>query len=637
MKKTAIRSTDLDFFEIKENLKLFMKQQEEFEDYDFEGSALSNILDVLAYNTHFNGLIANFALNESYLTTAQMRNSVVSLAESLGYIPGSLSSSQSSISLSINMIGIPGLDQVYSFLPGELQLRGSVDGIDHTFSNRETITADAAGSGVYKFYPHEDPEADVVVYEGERRVQQYLVDGTSNEVYVIPDEKIDIATAIVKVYEDQSSAKTGEGAYKVFNNVFEASTIDASSRLYILRESPNKFYELTFGDNNSLGITPEAGNVIEIDYLRTKGTEANNVGNLRLGKTLSFGGEEISEENVNIVTLTRSAGGGGKEDIESIRKRAPFQYAAQNRMITPLDYEALILRKYANYIIDLVCWGGEDDYRRDYGTVYTSIVWAPDLSSTSVGKLREEIRAMTKQLSVVSFALKFIAPSETYISTTTHYQYNPVLSANSESVVNNLVNKSIEEYMENNLGKFQKTYRRSNMLTQIDDVDPAILSSRSSTLLQKRIRPILTLKENYNLSFPSALKRPSDIETPVIKTSLFVYQNKNVFIRNKLQDKIKVSASGVTPIVYEVLPSSNLEMVDIEGNIIISNIGSYDHSSGNVTINGLTVQGILSANNYIKVFAIPANESVINAEFNNVLLFDESESVVQAVTISTRN
>ena len=633
---TTIKSSELDFFEIKKSLKLFLEQQDEFEDYDFEGSALSNILDVLAYNTHFNGLIANFALNESYLTTAQMRNSVVSLAESLGYIPGSFSSAQSTVSVSVDMSGIGELEQVYSFLPGELRLEGSIDGQGYTFTNRETITADAGGTAVYDFYPHDDPSAAIKVFEGESRTQQYLVDGTPNEVYVIPDEKIDTATVIVKVYEDQSSAATGQGAYAVYNNVFEAATIDATSRLYILRESPNKFFELTFGDNNSLGVTPVAGNVIEINYLRTKGTDANNVGNMKLDKSLKFGDLDVSG-NTTIVTETRSAGGGTKEDIESIRKRAPFQYAAQNRMITPLDYEALILRKFANYITDIICWGGEDDYRRDYGSVYTSIVWDDDLSSTTVGQLRDEVRAMTKQLSVVSFALKFVAASETYISTTTHYQYNPVLSANSESVVNSMVNKEITEYMSDNIGQFQKTFRRSQMLTRIDDVDPSILSSRSSTLLQKRIMPILTLRENHEMTFPSALKVPSDIEVPVVKSSIFVYDNKNVYIRNKLQDRVKISPDGVTPIVYEIFPSTTLEMVDVNGVEVVSNIGSYEPTTGIVKIEGLVVQGILSANNYIKVFATPANESVVNAYFNNVLKFDESESVVQAVTVTARN
>ena len=139
------------------------------------------------------------------------------------------------------------------------------------------------------------------------------------------------------------------------------------------------------------------------------------------------------------------------------------------------------------------------------------------------------------------------------------------------------------------------------------------------------------------MTFPSALKVPSDIEVPVVKTSIFVYDNKNVFIRNKLQDRIKISPDGVTPIVYEIFPSTTLEMVDVNGVEVISNIGSYEPSTGIVKIEGLVVQGILSANNYIKVFATPANESVVNAYFNNVLKFDESESVVQAVTVTARN
>ena len=634
---TTIKSTELDFFEIKESLKLFLKQQDEFEDYDFDGSALSNLLDVLAYNTHFNGLIANFALNESYLTTAQMRNSVVSLAESLGYIPGSHSSSQSTMSFTINMAGIPNLDQVYSFLPGELVFKGGIDGVDYSFSNRETVTADAQGSGVYRFHPHDDPTSDIKVYEGVEKTQQYLVDGTANAVYVIPEEKMDTSTAIVKVYEDQSSAATGKGSYTVFNNVFEAATIDETSRLYILRESPNQFYELTFGDNNSLGVTPQAGNVIEINYLRTNGIDANGVATMDLRSELTLGDTVVPPNAVTPVVITRAAGGGVKEDIESIRKRAPFQYAAQNRMITPLDYEALILRKYANYIQDIVCWGGEDDPRRDYGAVYTSIIWAENLSSVSIGQLREEIRQMTKQLSVVSFALKFIAASETFISTVIHYQYNPILSANSESVVNHNVDTTVKAHMDKNIGNFQQTYRRSNLLTEIDDTDPSILSSRATTVLQKRIRPILTLRESHTMTFPSALKVPTDINVPVIKSSMFISNNKTVFIRNKLQDKVKVSPEGQVPIMFEVLPSNVLEMVDTEGTVIVSNIGSYDPDSGTVTIDGLTVQSILSANNYIKVFATPANESVVNANFNNILKFDQSESVVQAVTITARN
>jgi len=633
---TTIRSTELDFFELKDGLKLFFQKSDEFRDFDFEGSALSNLLDVLAHNTHFNALLANFALNESYLTTAQLRNSIVSLAESLGYIPSSKSSSQSTVELTLNLSGIPGLESQYHLLPGELVLRGSNEDIDYIFTNRETIVASSDGTGVYTFSPFDDADRVVRVFEGEQRTEQYVVDGSENIVYVIPDENIDTTTAIVKVYEDKSTALTGKGAYQVYNNVFSASAIDASSQLYILRESPNRFYELTFGDNNSLGRSPQPGNVVEIDYLRTNGKKSNGVATLRLARPIFFGENEISVENVNVVTLTRASGGDEREDEESIRKRAPFQYAAQNRMITPLDYEALILREYSNYITDIIVWGGEEDYRRDYGSVYSSVVWKDDLSSQTIGELREEIRQLARRFAVTSFQLKFEAPSETFISTELYYQYNPTLSANSQSVINFDVSKAVYSYFNSNVGKFQQTFRRSNLLTTVDGSDPSVLSSRCDVKLQKRIYPILTLAENYNFSFPTALSAPGESQTPIVESEVFTMNNKTVYIRNKLNDKIKVSPEGVVPIIFDKQPSNKLEVVDVDGNVIISNIGSYQPETGEVTILNLNTQSLLSANNYIKIFATPANESVVESKFKNLLIFDESESFVKSVVITSR-
>ena len=377
---TTITSTELDFQDIKSKLKVFFKQDPAFTDYNFEGSGLNSLLDVLAYNTHFSGLIANLALNESYLGTAQLRNSVVSLAESLGYIPGTRNSSQSTIGLTINPAGGYPFDQVYSFQPGELVLRGSMDGNVYTFTNRKTITADAQGTNIYTFNPFDDKDASVVVFEGDERKEQYLVDGSENALYVIPDQNIDQSTAIIKVYKDPGSAVTGLGAYTVYKDIFDVSSITDQSTLYVLRESPNQFYELTFGAFNSLGVAPIAGNVVNVNYLRASGTTANGISTFRLISTLKMGDYIVKPDEVTLTTLTTSAGGTDKEDIESIRKKAPFQYSAQNRMVTPLDYEALILRKYGNFITDIICWGGEDNLPPEYGTTFTSIIFKDNLS-----------------------------------------------------------------------------------------------------------------------------------------------------------------------------------------------------------------------------------------------------------------
>lgn len=633
---TTIKSTELDFFSLKESLKTHFKQQDEFRDYDFDGSALSNLLDVLSHNTHFNALIANFALNESYLTTAQLRNSIVSLAESLGYIPTSKTSAQCAVSLTINLAGVPNLDPSYTLLPGELVLRGSIDDEDFTFTNRESLIGTTDGSGVYTFTPSADTSQSINVFEGEERSFQFLVDGSSNALYTIPDQDIDTSTAIVKVFEDQATSLTGFGTYKLYTSVFEATTIESTSRLHILRESPNKFYELTFGDNNSLGETPIAGNVIDVNYLRSSGSDANGVATLRLAQTLSLGSVAVDATDVTTVVLSRATGGGDPEGIESIRKKAPFQYAAQNRMVTNLDYEALILRKYGNYIDDIICWGGEDDTRRDFGSVYTSIIWKADLNSTVIGDLRNQLLELTKDLSIVSFQLKFVAPSETYVSTELYFQYNNTLSANSRSTTTDIVRSTIDNYFSDNVGKFQQVFRRSNLLTQIDDCDPSVLSSRANVTLQKRIKPILTLTENHDFTFPTALKTPTDTEVPVIKTSVFKSNDKTVFIRNKLTDRVKVSPEGRIPIVFDRIPSTKLEMVDTDGNVVVSNVGSYDPEAGTINILGLNVQSTLNSNNFIKVFATPANESVVESVFSSILEYDGSESTVKAVTVSAK-
>mgnify|MGYP006079355987 FL=1 len=711
---TTITSTQLDFETIKSKLKIFLKQDATFSDYDFEGSALNNILDILAYNTHFSGLIANFALNESYLGTAQLRNSVVSLAESLGYIPGSKNSSQKTVNLTINLSGVPNLDPSYSLLPGELKAKGSINDIDYTFTNRKTISAEARSTGIYQFSPFDDKESSIILYEGEEKTQKYLVDTIENAVYVIPDQSIDTSTAIVKVYEDGAAYAANSlftGSYSSYNNIFNATSITSLSRLYVLRESPNGFYELTFGAFNSLGISPVPGNIVEINYLRTNGISANGISNLEPIGDITLGELtvpiKVAPSNITLSGTQeniKSSGGTDKEEIESIRKKAPFQYASQNRMVTPVDYEAMILRTYGNLIEDIVCWGGQDNVPPEYGTTFTSIIWKENLSSTAINDARRSITDLTKELSVVSFNLKFLAPSETYISTFVNYQFNPLLGSATQSAVDAEVQSSIIKYFTNNIGRFQQVFRRSNLLTLVDEVDTSVLSSRADIRLQKRIIPIISLPQNWNISFSAALKEPNDIDGPVVRSALFeiLQPRKNgaeglegviVYIRNKLNDNINISSESsrkrlkdaerkladirdlargrntntdsmtqsenigkaveeyfdleqdlstelkvAQSLVFQKEPSNKLEIVNQKGEVLagLDNIGYYTPATGDVSIINLNISDTKNSNNYIKIFAVPANESAIVPKFSNILKYDASESSVVAVTVDSR-
>ena len=266
---TTIRSTDLDFTDIKNNLKLSLKNNTEFADFNYEGSGISNLLDVLAFNTHYNALIANMALNESYLTTAQLRSSVVSLAEAIGYMPASKTASSATINISVNTGNLAGRPSFLS-LPRGTKFTTTVDDIAYTFETVGTITAQDDGAGLYVFKDILDSEA-ITIKEGANTLKTFIVSENSiDTTYVIPDKNIDTTTAFVSVFDDLTTTN-----FTSFTDLKDADTIDDESKLYILRETPNGFYELSFGDGFTLGKAPAAGNRIEVEYLSTNGPDAN--------------------------------------------------------------------------------------------------------------------------------------------------------------------------------------------------------------------------------------------------------------------------------------------------------------------------------------------------------------------------
>jgi len=639
---TTIKSTELDFLTIKENLKTYLKATGEFNDYDFEGSGISSVLDVLAYNTHYNALQTNFALNESFLITAQLRPSVISLAESLGYVPDSKKSSQAVISVTANTVGINDLNDIQILQPGELVCRGSRDDFDYTFTNRVAIKATVVDE-IYKFFPLASPDDQIIVHEGEQRKLQFIVGNAADAVYVIPDQDIDISTAIIKVYEDQASAITVDGEFSLYTSLLDASTVSSTSRLFVLRESPNAYYELSFGNGTSLGVAPSVGNVIEVDYLRASGAVSNGVESLSITSTIQFQNKltngliTIDPNIISTPTTVKSAGGGDKEGIESIRKNAPFQFAAQNRMVTSDDYSTLILKKYSSFIDDIQSWGGEDNPEPDYGTVFTSIVWKESLNSTTIANTRQGILSLADQFQIASFSLTFTDPVETFISTEIFFQFNPSLTGLSPASIRESVEKSVEEYFVENTGKFSQVFRQSNLLTDVDATDPSVLSSRANIILNRQIIPQLGTIRNYTVTFPAAIRDPELIETPSVYSSEFTFDGNTVAIRNVLNQQVASGVNDNGDVTFEIRPTNSLEVYEVAtGDIKQPNVGEYNATTGTVTIESLNVQSIVGNNNYIKVFAVPANQSVVGSVRNNILKYDTEGSFTNAIIVSTR-
>ena len=600
---TTIKSTALDFDNIKEALKDYFKSTDEFADYDFAASGLNNLMDVLAYNTHLNGLIANFTLNESFLGTAQLRSSLVSLATGIGYIPDTKTASRAIIRVRANLSAVTSRPSVIS-LPKYTRFTATLDDVSYTFQTIENYDAEDNGSGIYYFKTDTGSE-EIPIYEGSVRTKTFLVgEYSENDVYIIPDVNLDADTVEVNVYETPSASE-----FTAYQNIIDTVSVNENSTLYILKESPNGFYQLSFGANDILGRAPRAGNAIQVKYLSTKGAIADGITSFTPQDTIVVDG---SNRSLLISTISPSAGGDEKETIESIRRNAPFQYATQNRMVTPEDYTSIILRNFSTLIKDIKSWGGEDNPKPKFGTVFSSILFKDDVSTAQIQSVKNQIADLVDQLAIVSFNVEFADPVETFVETSVFFQVNPRLTPLSLNTIKTEVRSVISNYFDNTIGNFDQSFRRSNLLTLVDDVSPAVLSSRADVKIQQRITPVLNSRNTFTLTFPADLRAPDD-ELPVITSSTFVVNNTPSIIRNKLSSTI-------------------LQVVAVGTNeIVVDNIGSYDPIAKSVQIVSLKPSGISGAANYIKISAVPANQSFVTPTLNDILKYDAEASSVQPV------
>jgi hypothetical protein len=620
---TTIKSTALDFTSIKQNLKDYLKAQTEFKDYDFEASGLSNILDVLAYNTHINGLTSNFALNESFLGTAQLRSSVVSLATGIGYIPDSMTASQATVQLSVDLSAVSGRPATVD-LPAFSKVTANVDDVSFTFMTKEVFTAADDGAGNYIFKTSGGSSA-IPIFEGTQKTKTFLV-GEFNEsdVYIIPDLNMDASTVIVRVYETYGSTSN-----TVYNNITGATTISPNSTIYILKETPNGFYQLSFGGNGVLGLSPAAGNAIEVAYIATNGVVANGATTYTASSQVTVLGIAYG---LTVSSPSKSVGGDSKETIESIRRNAPFQYATQNRMVTPEDYTSIINRNFSTLIDDIVSWGGEDNSEPKFGTVFSAIKFEDDVSADKIAATKESIRELVKQLAVVSFDIEFADPVETFIEADIFYQINPNLTTLSNNAISTTINTKVDNYFTTTLGKFGKSFRRSNLLTLVDEVSPAVLSSRAIIRMQQRITPTVNVKNSFTLNFPSDISRPIISNTPtpedyVVRSSLFTVNGETCQIIN---ETYAVGGVGYSSNKLQIISAGS-------GTVVVDNIGSYDSSNRTVTIVSFTPNGLLGGDGKMKLSVLPANQSAISPLRQNILEYDGTESVITPVTVTADN
>ena len=607
----TIQSSDLDFDTIKTSLKNFFKQKSEFTDYDFEASGISNILDVLAFNTHLNGLVANFGVNESFLSSAQLRSSVVSHAENLGYYPKSKSGSSATITLSVSSTDTSTASLT---LPKFSGFTADVDGTTFTFRTTEVHTAVNDGTGAFSFTTSAG-STSIPITEGTLKTKTFLVGETvDSQVYVIPDENIDTTTITVSVFDTPSSS-----TFTSFTDVNDAIRIDTNSTVFILREVPNGYYELTFSDGTILGKAPEAGNKIVVQYLSTSGADANGASTFS-ASSINFDSDITGTHTVTATKVANSAGGSEKETIESIKLNAPIGFATQQRMVTAEDYKATILENFSSVIKDVSAWGGNQNVPAVFGRVYVSLNFKEGITTDTQTETQNAITTnLTDNLAIMSIDTVYVDPITSFLEITTTFNFDPDQTNLTSQATETLIETTIQNFIDENLNTFDSTFRKSNILTKIDALSTAVLNSSMSVKVQQRFSPTINTVADYTVNFPVKIASPDDVNHRVT-SSVFTYEGTSALIKNKLNSTI-----------LQILNNTTLE-------VLADNIGTYNETSGVVSLNGLNVSALLG--DEIKISIVPADENTIRPLRNYIISLDASVSAAKAIidhqeTVST--
>lgn len=596
----VIKSSDLDFNDIKTRLKDYLKNKPEFNDYDFEASGVSNILDVLAYNTHLNGLIANFAINESFLSSAQLRSSVVSHAEVLGYTPRSVTSSRTVVNLSLDNVALGDRSPSIT-IPSYSRFTTNVNENSYTFYTTEPYIA-VNNNGVYDFI---GPSGDnnITLVEGSLKTKTFYVgEVTDSQIYVIPDATCDTSTFEVFVYDTSSST-----SYTEFYNVDTVPRVTVNSTVYRVNEVPNGYYELTFSDGNALGRAPAPGNKIVIRYLSSVGAEANGATSFEPVAAITLNGTSY---DLTVTTVSESAGGAEKESIDSIKLNAPIAFASQQRLVTAEDYEALILSKYSSYIDDVIAWGGNDNVPPVYGRVYVSLKFFDGTAAAVQETVKSSIlNDLSANLAIMSIDTVFTDPELVYLELETLFNFDPNQSSVSNKSIENTVQNTINSFVATNLNKFNLTFRKSRLLNAVDNISEAILNSATSVKMQKRIIPTVNQSLDYDVVFPMPIAAPDD-ENNRIFTSKFTFNNNICTITNRLGTNI-------------------LQIINLDEVVQLDNVGTYSADTGIVNIRGFNPQSFEGT--YLRVAVIPANENTIKPLRNFIIGIDSGISFSRAV------
>ena len=593
MASNKLEVSELDFDDIKLNLKTFLQNQSEFQDYDFEGSGFAILLDLLAYNTHYLGFNANMLANEMYLDSADIRKNIVSLAKMLGYTPTSAKAPKATIDILINN----GTGASVTMTKGT-SFNTTVDGTTYQFVTNAEHTLTPL-NGVYKF-------SNIDIFEGTLVTFKYTVNTSDpDQRFIIPSANADTSTLKVKIQNSVSDTTTN-----TYTLATGFTSLDSTSKVYFLQESEDGKFETYFGDG-VVGKKLEDGNIVILEYVVSNKAEANGASSFTLSG--SVGGFT----DVVITSVSSAQGGAEAQSKESIRFNAPLQYARQDRAVTTSDYETLTKELYPN-AQSVSAWGGEDDETPVYGVVKIAIKAAS--GSTLTTQTKESIVAQLRKFNVASVRPEIVDPETTSLLLTTNVKFDANATTKSSDTLKSNVITTLTNYDTNTLNKFDGVFRYSKVTGLIDDTDPSILSNITTLKIRKSFTPTLSASTRYDIYFRNALHNPHSGHNTaaggIMSTTGFKEPNddKIYFLDDDGQGNVRK---------YYLVGSVRTYTNNTQGTI--------NYSTGQITINSLTVASIENirgaSSTVIEVTVEPSSNDIVPVR-DQILEIDTANSSI---------
>jgi hypothetical protein len=604
-----LKVTELDFDNIKTNLKTFLKGQNQFKDYDFEGSGMSVLLDTLAYNTHYMAFNANMVANEMFLDSASLRSSVVSHAKTLGYEVTSARAPTATLNISLST------DAAFKTIPAGTAFTTTVDGVNYQFVTVSAATSSNTGNNV--------AFDSTTVYEGTWITTKYLVDSSDvDQRFILTDPATDTSTLSVKV--QTSASDTTTTSYTKANDI---SQLNGASTVYFLQEIESGKFEVYFGDGViSAGLSD--GNIIQLQYVVTNKTAANGASTFTSPSAID------SVNNITVTTVASASGGAEPETIDSIKLQAPLDYAAQGRAVTTSDYEVYVRKLFTNTLAVSV-WGGEDgsydtstgvSSTPEYGKVFISIKSTTGQNLTSVQK--SNLIAALSPYKVASITPVIVDTETTNIILKSNIQYDSSSTTKTAADIASLVTTTITNYNDSNLQNFNSPFRHSKLLGLIDNTDTSILNNTTTIIMGKLFTPTLSTSTSYTINFSNPLYYPHSGHNA---TAGGIIASTGFYLGSVTTTEYFFDDDGMGNLRIYYLVQGVRTYYD-------STAGTVDYTNGIVKINSLTMTGLANVDGAtsirVRMTAVPSSYDIVPVR-NQILEIDLVNTTVSASVDAT--